>query len=95
MAGDAATIKGIVCPLRSDINEDDVRRALAETEERGLVQTYEPKESVWAPVRQLLQVLDWWDYQHLRDPQPSKYPAPTGWRDRVGNQQRDQSGRYS
>ena len=88
------TIKGVVCPLRSDINEDDVLRALAEMEERGLVITYTPEDQVWSPVRDLLQVADWWEYQHLRDPQPGKYPAPRSWRDRVSGQQRNELGRY-
>jgi hypothetical protein len=94
MAGDASTIKGIVCPLRNDISVDDVGCALAEMEEKGLVQTYAPEEMTWSPIHELLQVLDWWEYQHLRDPQASKYPAPRGWRDRSGNQSRDEQGRY-
>jgi hypothetical protein len=89
-----ANIKGIVVPLRSDISVEEVSRALAEMEERGLVKTYEPEGFTWSPITELLQVLDWWDYQHLRDPQASKYPAPPGWRDKVGKQSRDERGKY-
>jgi len=89
-----ATLKGIICPLRVDISEQDISCALAEMEERGLVETYTPEDFTWSPVHELLQIKDWWDYQHLRDPQPSKYPPPRGWRDKVGSQQRDERGRY-
>lgn len=94
MGSTRASIKGIVCPLRSDIDENDIGRALFEMEERGLIKTYEPEDFTWSPIHELLQVLDWWDYQHLRDPKPSKYPAPRGWRDKVGSQSRDEQGRY-
>jgi len=94
MGSSPGTIKGIVCPLRIDISEDDIRRVLVEMEERGLIKTYKPEDFTWSPIQELLQVLDWWDYQHLRDPQPSKYPAPRGWQDKVGTQSRDEQGRY-
>lgn len=94
MAGDAATIKGIVCPLQREISVDDVGCALSEMEERGLVKVYSPEDMTWSPVSSLIQICDWWDYQALHDPQPSKYPPPRGWQDRVGAQQRSDHGRF-
>jgi hypothetical protein len=93
-AGDAATVKGVVCPLRTDISEDDIKLSLVEMESRGLIQAYKPEDFAWSPIQDLIQIVDWWDYQHLRDPQPSKYPAPHGWQDRIGAQTRDERGRY-
>lgn len=95
MGANPATIKGVVCPLRSDISEQDISVALIEIEARGLIKTYQPEKYEWSPITELLQILDWWDYQHLRDPQASKYPAPHGWQDRVGSQARNEQGRYS
>ena len=94
MSGDAATSRGIVCPLRSDISIEDVRLALSDMEDVGLISIYEPPDMQWAPTPEIIQVLDWWDYQHLRDPQPSQYPAKRGWHDKIGNQSRDERGRY-
>jgi predicted transcriptional regulator len=36
LTSNPATLKGIVCPLRNDITEQDIGRALTEMEERGL-----------------------------------------------------------
>jgi hypothetical protein len=95
MSGDAATVRGIVCPLRSDITVDDVKLALSNMEDKDLIRIYEPPDMQWSPTPEIIQVLDWWDYQHLRDPQPSKYPAMRDWQDKIGNQSRDLRGRYT
>ena len=33
--------------------------------------------------RQYLQLVNWWRYQSLQYAQPSQYPRPCGWRDRI------------
>jgi hypothetical protein len=89
-----ATLKGIVCPLRADISKHNIGVALAEMEERNIVKVYTPEDFTYSPIDELLQILDWWEYQHLRDPKPSKYPAPRNWQDRVGKQSRDNKGQF-
>lgn len=94
MSGDAATVRGIVCPLRRDISEEDVRLALSDIEDKDLIRIYEPPDMQWSPTVEILQVMDWWSHQNLRDPKPSQYPAQRDWQDKIGNQSRDERGRY-
>lgn len=93
MSGKPATIKGMVVPLRDDITIEHIKRALREMEEVGLIKLYRESE-VYPHGSLIIQVVDWWDFQQLREPQPSRYPPPEGWQDRVGHQTRDELGRF-
>jgi hypothetical protein len=95
LSANPATIKALVVPLREDISQEDVARALSDMEDMGLVSIYSASEAGgWSPSDKVLQLKDWFDFQHLRDPQASKYPASEDWRDRVGRQSRDEQGQY-
>lgn len=97
LTGVPITIKALVVPLREDLSVEDVDRALSEMEDLELIQRYSAYEAGGWKVGKddrVIQINDWWDYQRLHDPQPSKYPAPKGWRDKVGRQSRDERGRY-
>jgi hypothetical protein len=97
LTGVPTTIKALVVPLREDLSVEDVDRVLNEMEDLELIRRYSAYEvGGWKAGEddRVIQINDWWDYQHLRDPQPSKYPAPKGWRDKVGKQSRDEQGQY-
>ncbi|MFC1946086.1 hypothetical protein ACFLW1_02685 [Chloroflexota bacterium] len=96
LSGDPNTVKALIVPLRRDISVEDVERALSDLEDVGLIKLYSALEAGgWSPSDKVVQISDWWSYQALRDPAPSRYPPPAGWRDKVGGQGRDSSGRYS
>ncbi len=88
LTGNEKTLKGLVVPLRDDFSIDDITKAIVNMDEVGLIRLYESEKGT------LIQFTDWWDFQSLRDPQPSRYPAPNGWTDRIKSQARDDSGRF-
>jgi hypothetical protein len=98
LSGDASTVKALVVPLRKDISEDDVALALSDIEDVGLIKIYSAQESggasAWTPSDKVIQVLNWSEFQSLKAPQPSKYPAPLGYHDKT-SQSRDTQGRYA
>jgi hypothetical protein len=91
VSGESATIKAVVCPLRKDIEEAEIPKLLSEMEDMGLIILYSDMRVITG----MIQIVNWWDYQALRDPQPSRYPPPEGWnQDRLVAQAHDQSGRF-
>lgn len=89
MNGTPEIVKAIVVPLRTDITVDDVKHAIGTLQTYGLIDWYDDNGK-----GDIIQLLNWWDFQALRNPAPSKYPPPIGWTDRVGTQKRDDFGRF-
>lgn len=96
MSGNVTTIKAVVVPLRNDLTIEDVKRCLGELEDIELIKIYSASElGAWSPHDEILQIVNWWDYQRLSNPRPSKYPAMRGWIDKLPSQPRDAQGRYA
>ena len=93
MSGNPATVKGIVCPMRDDITKADIVDLLREIEDKELILIYPAYEQYlnWPIEDAIIQIIDWWDYQALREPQASKYAAHECWQDRIGRQARDKT----
>jgi hypothetical protein len=66
-----------VYPYDDDVTTDLVTEVLEQLEELQWIARY-----VAADGGEYIQILNWWDTQRLFAG-PSKYPAPTGWRDRL------------
>lgn len=98
MLVDAKAIKGAVCPMRDDIEEEEVLDLLQEMQGQGLIDRYLVTLRIGGTVKRVpvLQMLDWWEYQsQLSHPRPSQYPPMEGWTDRIGKPQaRDEEGRF-
>jgi hypothetical protein len=97
MSGDAKRIKALVVPLREDISEVEIPDLLTEIADAYLIDIYHGKADDAHPVGggQNIQLLGWWDYQRLSEPEQSRYVAPKNWHDKVGRQPRDAQGRYA
>lgn len=67
-----------ICPNVDEIAKEDIPRLFAELEEQGMVHIYEDDDG-----EPLFQIIKWWKYQKPQWAQPSKYPAPNGWIDRI------------
>lgn len=94
MSGDTETVKAVVVPLRKDIEVAEVPKLLIEMEVMELVILYSNETVFETPT--IIQVVNWWDYQALREPKPSRYPPPDGWsQDKVAPQLHDQAGRFN
>lgn len=68
MSSNPREIKAIACPLRSDIQEVDIHSLLTEMIDQKLIDIYEARG------QSVLQLVDWTEYQNLRQPRPSVYP---------------------
>lgn len=95
LTGKAEIIKATIVPLLDDISIEDIREALTEMEALNLIKRYKIGESPKTKGDTAIQLLDWYEFQALRDPQPSRYPAPDGWTDKASTQKRDEFGRFS
>jgi len=78
--GDASpdVVKWYICPNVDEITQDDIPDLLAEMEEQEMIRVYEGADG-----EPLFQLVQWWKYQNPQWAQPSDYPAPEGWTDRV------------
>ena len=78
--GDASpdVVKWYVCPNVNEITQDDVPGLLAEMEAQEMLHVYNGHDG-----EPLFQIVQWWKYQRPQWAQPSDYPAPEGWTDRV------------
>jgi len=97
MSAKSSTIKAVVCPMVDEITESEIESLLDEMSGQGLIERYPPylETQDWYPTSEVLQIIDWWDHQSLRDPQPSKFPPNKGWtQDRANRQSRDSAGRF-
>jgi hypothetical protein len=95
MSAVPGTVKGTVVPMRHDIRTRDIPDLLSEIEHAGLIERYmNPSKPDLGP--NVLQVLDWQDYQILNSPRPSRFPPPPGRPpDRIKPpQRRDSLGRF-
>lgn len=83
IADDQGRVKGNSAWLRAqifpydDISSDDIVAALHQITANGTIHFYESDGKWYA------QLVNWWDYQSLQYAQPSKYPKPSAWTDRI------------
>ena len=90
ITGNARRIKALVVPLMTEINEEDVERALQTMWRERLVILYPDPNTG----RDLIQVADWWEYNSgLRIIRASRYSPPPSWKDRPATA-RDEMGRF-
>lgn len=90
-AGSTRKVKAEVVPLLEDISVDDVDKALDDMKNTDLIIRYTDDKK-----RELIQIVDWWEFQHgLRFKNPSRYPPPDGWQDKVTESPlRDDRGKF-
>ncbi len=93
LSGKPSVIKAVVVPMRSDIDIPDIKAAINEMEEQGLIIHYNVGETELRKGELAIQFTGWYGFQMLRDPAPSKIPPPPGWTDQPGRQ-RDELGHY-
>lgn len=78
-AGSTKKVKAEVVPMLDDITTEDIERLLPDMDTAKLIIRYQDADG-----NPLLQILDWWDFQHgLKVLHASRHPAPDGWQDRV------------
>jgi len=76
LQGHPAWIRSRAFPYQ-DIALKEIEQALKELEEKGFVLRYQ------ADGMALIQIRNWWQESDLQWAQPSEYPAPEGWKDRI------------
>jgi len=84
-ADDQGRCKGSPVYLRSQIfpgdtdhiNNEEIRRWLNVMAANGTILIYQVEG------RDYIQLLNWWKFQSLQYAQPSDYPPPDGWKDRI------------
>ena len=77
--GKPTVIKQLVVPFIDAITAEDIEEALTLMVEQRLILWYQDSKS-----RQLIQVVDWWDWQTgLKYKAQSHYEPPPGWQDNV------------
>lgn len=83
LADDQGRVKANPSWLRSqiftydNIEADDVCQALCGLSDNDTITVYE------VDGKQYAQFINWWNYQNLQYAQPSKFPKPKGWHDRI------------
>lgn len=88
-SGSSRKVKAEVVPLIDEISNQDVEQALEAMEHGKVITRY---------ADHLIQISDWWEFQSgLTYKNPSRYPAPEGWKDKVKmppERGRDAMGKY-
>lgn len=69
-------LRAAIFPYK-DVALADIAQAVAEFAQAGRVILYN------ADGKNLLQIVNWWEHQRPQWAQPSKFPAPDEWKDRV------------
>jgi len=69
-------LRAAIFPYK-DVALADIAQAVAEFAQAGRVILYN------ADNKNLLQIVNWWEHQRPQWAQPSKFPAPDEWKDRV------------
>ncbi len=77
LSGDPDEIKYATCPNIDDILKTDISELLKELEQQGFLKVYTTSKT------KAIQMLDWWEEQHLQWAYPSRYPPAEGWQDRL------------
>jgi len=77
LAGDPDEIKYATCPNIDGITKADIPKLLTELEEQGFLKVYATSKT------QAIQMLDWWEEQHLQWAYPSHYSPAPGWQDKL------------
>ena len=77
-SAEADVIKWHVCPNVAELTQETIAAALNDMAAQEMIHVYVDDRD-----RPLLQIARWWEYQQLTWAQPSRYPAPDGWTDRV------------
>ncbi len=76
LQGHPAWIRSRAFPYQ-DIALEEIEQALKELEEKDFILRYQ------ADSMALIQIRNWWQESDLQWAQPSEYPAPEGWKDRI------------
>lgn len=71
-------IKWTICPNVEELTPANIPGLLDEMARQEMIHLYTDERG-----RNLYQVNRWWEYQQPQWAQPSNYPAPPGWTDRV------------
>lgn len=73
--GDGQDVRGLCFP-KMEVTAAQVDEALEELARVGCIRRYDRRGEPY------IQLMDWWAYQSfMRRAYPSRYPAPTGWKD--------------
>ena len=81
--GDAYNVKSACCPLRNELNTDNIPILLKELERENLIILYSNSTAL------LLQVKSWWDYESPQWAYPSSIPPPPNWKDKLRYRKRN------
>ncbi len=77
LSGDPDEIKYTACPSVKEILTEEIPLLLKEMETQGMIKVYSTSRS------NAIQMLDWWEEQHLQWAYPSRYSPPPEWQDRL------------
>lgn len=78
LPGDPRQLKAMVCPMREELTQSNIRELLVELENADIIIQYSKSSTAY------IQIARWWDYQSaMRRIFPSHYPPPDGWKDFV------------
>jgi len=77
LSGDPDEIKYLTCPNIDHITKKDIPELLKQLETEKLILVYSTSTT------KAIQLLDWWQEQHLQWAYPSRYPPPESWQDRL------------
>ncbi len=77
MFGDSQSIKSACCPLRNELNTDNIPLLLEELNRAELVILYSNSTTL------LLQIKNWWEYESPQWAYPSKISPPPNWHDKL------------
>jgi len=70
-------LRNQIFPDNEDVTNADIQKWLGAMVKNGTVLIYTIDEKQYA------QLLNWWKYQSLQYAQPSQFPRPEGWKDRI------------
>lgn len=76
LKANAAWLRAQIFPY-DDLGSDDIGNSLCLIADNETIKLYEVEGKRYA------QLLNWWEYQSLQYAQPSRYPRPEGWQDRI------------
>jgi DnaD/phage-associated family protein len=77
LRGNPNLIRSLIFPFDDDLTSEDIKRDLQAIAAQGCIILYDVEG------KELIQILNWWDYQGPQWAYPSKYQAPFGWFDRL------------
>ena len=75
---DPFVLNGKLFVFDKEVSEEDIQTWLESLHNNNTIILYKDSEG-----EQFAQLVNWWDYQSLQYAQPSSFPKPEGWADRI------------